>query len=71
MVIDKESILRLSTEEKRQFAFELLDSIDEEYVDKPIPGWKMQLIKERIDTDKRNPSDTVQWNEVRKKYSTR
>lgn len=52
MAIDKEIILKLSTEEKRQFAFELLDSIDEEYVHEPIPGWKMQLIKERIDIDK-------------------
>ena len=71
MAIDKEFILRLSTEEKRQFAFELLDSIDEQYVEKPIPEWKMQFLKDRIDLDKRNPSDTVQWNEVRKKYSTR
>ena len=45
MNIDKEVILQLNTEEKRQLAFELLDSIDEEYVDQPIPAWKIQLIE--------------------------
>ena len=32
------------------------------------PSWKMQLIKERIDLDKRNPSATIQWKEVKTKY---
>ena len=68
MNIDKEVILQLSTEEKRQLAFELLDSIDEEYVDQPIPAWKIQLIEQRINLDKGNSTDARPWNEVREKY---
>ena len=67
MNIDKEVILQLSTEEKRQLAFELLDSIDEEYVDQPIPAWKIQLIEQRINLDKENPVARP-WSEVREKY---
>ena len=68
MEIDKEIILQLSTEEKRQLAFELLDSIDEEYIETTIPAWKLQLIKQRLDLDKEDSADTRPWNEVKRKY---
>ena len=71
MEIDKEVILQLSTEEKRQLAFELLDSIDEEYIETTIPAWKLQLIKQRLDLDKENSADTRPWNEIREKYFRR
>ena len=71
MEIDKEVILQLSTEEKRQLAFELLDSIDEEYIETTIPAWKLQLINQRLDLDKVNSADTRPWNEVREKYFRR
>lgn len=71
MEIDKEIILQLSTEEKRQLAFELLDSIDEEYIETTIPAWKLQLIKQRLDLDKEGAADTRPWNEVREKYFRR
>ena len=71
MEIDKEIILQLSTEEKRQLAFELLDSIDEEYIETTIPAWKLQLIKQRLDLDKEDSADTRPWNEVREKYFRR
>ncbi len=68
MSFDKREILQLSTDEKRLLAFELLDSIDEEFVNQPIPEWKTRLIQERVDIDKKNPSDVISWDEVRKKY---
>ena len=71
MEIDKEIILQLSTEEKRQLAFELLDSIDEEYIETTIPAWKLQLIKQRLDLDKEDSADTRPWNKVREKYFRR
>ena len=71
MKIDKKVILQLSTEEKRQLAFELLDSIDEEYIETIIPAWKLQLIKQRLDLDKENSADTRPWNEIREKYFRR
>lgn len=68
MPFNKEAILHLSAEEKRQLAFELLDSIDEEYLMEPLPVWKKQLIRQRLDSDRANPSDVFAWDELRKKY---
>ena len=68
MPLDKEEILRLSTDEKRKLAFELLDSIDEEFVNKPIPDWKKFIIEQRIASDKSDPSDVISWNDLREKY---
>lgn len=68
MSFDKKEILQLSTEEKRLLAFELLDSIDKEFIGQPIPEWKKRLIKERVETDIKSPSDVISWNQLRKKY---
>lgn len=69
MSFNKNDILQLSTEEKRLLAFELLDSIDEDFVNQPIPDWKKELIQERVDNDIKKPSNTTSWNELRKKYN--
>ena len=68
MSFNKNEILQLSPDEKRILAFELLDSIDEEFVNQPIPEWKKRLIEERIHNDLKNPADVISWQEVRKKY---
>ena len=68
MSFNKNEVLQLSTEEKRLLAFELLDSIDEEFINKPVPDWKKKLIQERIDADIKNPADVISWSELRKKY---
>ncbi len=68
MSFNKDEILQLSPDEKRILAFELLDSIDEEFVNQPIPEWKKRLIEERIHNDLKNPADVASWEEVRKKY---
>ena len=68
MSFDKKEILQLNTEERRLLAFELLDSIDEEFVNQPMQEWKRNLIQERMDLDKSDPSAVVSWNELRKKY---
>ena len=68
MAFDKNEILQLNSEEKRLLAFELLESIDEEFVNQPVPEWKKRLIQERVDNDINNPSDVMTWTEVRKKY---
>jgi putative addiction module component (TIGR02574 family) len=68
MSFSKDEILQLSPDEKRTLAFELLDSIDEEFVNQPVPEWKKRLIEERIYNDLKNPADVTSWEEVRKKY---
>lgn len=68
MSTDKEKLLQLSPEEKRKLAFELLDSIDEDFINAPEPEWKKDLINQRIKNDLENPLDVLPWSEVRKKY---
>ena len=68
MAFDKNEILQLNSEEKRLLAFELLDSIDEEFVNQPVPEWKKKLIQLRVDNDVNNSFDVMTWTEVRKKY---
>ena len=68
MSFDKNQLAELSTEEKRILAFELLDSIDEEFVNAPVPDWKRKLIQERVESDIKNTSDVMPWSGLRKKY---
>ncbi len=68
MLLNRDEMMKLHPDEKRQLAFELLDSIDEEFIQQPVPEWKKQLIRERIELDQKNPGDTLSWSELRKKY---
>ena len=68
MAFDKSEIMKWSAEDKRNFAFELLDSIDEEIINQPLPEWKEKLIRQRIETDKQSADDVVAWSELRQKY---
>lgn len=68
MHINKKEILSLSIEERREFAFELLQSIDEEYIQTPQPDWKIKLIRERLNADIKEPDGADAWSEVKKKY---
>ncbi len=68
MAIDKNQIMNLDNEEKRNLAFELLDSIDEEFIKEPLSVWKRKLIEERSAAHKNSPKAVTPWTEVRKKY---
>jgi len=61
--------MSLSAEEKRNLAFELLDSIDEEFATSEIPDWKVRLIRERLRLDKEQPNNVISWTELKKKYA--
>lgn len=60
MSINKGEIFQLPADKKRQLAFELLDSIDEEFLKQPFPDWKKKLIKERLQIDMERPGETTQ-----------
>ena len=69
MAFDKNEILNWSAEEKRNLAFELLDSIDEEIMQHELPAWKKELIQQRIERDKTASSeDVIAWETLRNKY---
>ena len=40
MAFDKNEIMSWNAEAKRNLAFELLDSIDEEMIQQELPAWK-------------------------------
>jgi hypothetical protein len=65
---NKSEIMHLDANEKRELAFELLDSIDEEFVQKEVPEWKRKLIHERIKMDKEQPDDSLSWDKIKGKY---
>ncbi len=67
MAFNKSEIMNWNTEDKRTLAFELLDSIDEETIKQPLPQWKENLIRQRIEKDKQ-ADDVVAWNVLRGKY---
>ena len=68
MAFDKSELMQLDTDTKRNLAFEMLDSIDEEFINTPLSDWKRKLIEDRLADDKKNPEDAKPWSEVRKKY---
>ncbi len=69
MPFNKADIMGLSADEKRKIAFELLDSIDEEFIATEIPDWKIKLIQERLRLDKEQPNNVISWSELKKKYA--
>jgi hypothetical protein len=69
MPINKAEIMGLSAEEKRKLAFELLDSIDEEFAATEIPEWRLRIIRERLRLDKEQPNNVISWTELKKKYA--
>ncbi len=70
MSFDKSELMSLDANEKRQLAFELLDSIDEEFVDKQVPEWKKELIQKRLQKDIEDNMLGTSWAELRKKYKS-
>ena len=67
MNLNKEQLLSLSLEERKELASDLIDSILAEEM-KPIPDWKKQLIKERIQYHNEHPGNGIEWNDLRKQY---
>ena len=69
MAFDKNEIMNWSAEDKRNLAFELLDSIDEEMMQHELPAWKKQLIQKRIEKNKTEcKKDVIAWEILRDKY---
>lgn len=67
MAYNKNELLNLPLEERKEFASGLIVSILADET-KPIADWKKQLIQERIKYHKEHPGNGVEWNELKKKY---
>jgi putative addiction module component (TIGR02574 family) len=67
MLYDKEKLLTLPLNERKELASELIDSILADET-KPLPDWKKELINERIKYHNENPGNGVEWNELKKRF---
>lgn len=67
MPYDKEELLHLPLDERKELTSELLDSILAEEM-QPLPQWKKQLIEERLKYHNEHPQNGTDWNELKKKY---
>ena len=69
MAFNKNEIMSWNAEAKRNLAFELLDSIDEEMIQQELPAWKKELIQQRIEQDKTAGDESlIAWEALRKEY---
>ncbi len=67
MSYNKAELLDLPAQEKLDLASDLIDSaIVDNFVAEQ--EWKNKLIKERIESDKTNPTEGIEWSELRKQY---
>ncbi len=67
MPYNKEELMALSLEEKKELASDLMDSILADEM-QPLPEWKRELIKERIQYHNENPGNGTTWNDLKKEY---
>lgn len=62
--LSKEEIFELSTEERLHLIETLWDSLPPH--DVPVPDWHKEVLEERLEDHRRNPDDSVSWEEVKK-----
>lgn len=67
MSYDKEKLLTLPLNERKELASELIDSILADET-KPIPDWQRELINERIKYHNENPGNGVEWDQLKKQF---
>ena len=67
MPYNKDELLSLTLDERKELASNLIDSILADAT-KPVPDWKRELIQERIRYHNENPVNGAEWNELKKRY---
>jgi len=61
--LSKEEIFELSTEERLHLIESLWDSLPPH--DVPVPDWHKEVLEERLEDHRRNPDDSVSWEELK------
>ncbi len=67
MSYNKEELMALPLEEKKELASDLIDSILADEMN-TIPDWKKEMIAERIRYHNEHPGNGTAWNELKKQY---
>ena len=61
--LSKDEIFELSTEERLHLIESLWDSLPPDQV--PVQGWHKEILEERLEDHRRNPDDSVSWEELK------
>ena len=61
--LSKEEIFELSTDERLHLIESLWDSLSPHEV--PVPDWHQEVLEERIKDQRRNPDDSISWEELK------
>lgn len=61
--LSKDEISELSAEERLRLIESLWESLPPQEV--PVPEWHKEILEERLEDDRRNPDDSVSWEELR------
>jgi putative addiction module component (TIGR02574 family) len=67
--LSKDEIFELSTEERLHLIETLWDSLPPH--DVPVPDWHKEILEERLEDHRRNPDDSVSWEDVKKELLPR
>ena len=67
MAYNKEELLNLPLEERKELTSDLIDSIHADEAEL-VTDWKKQLIQETIKYHNEHPGNGTEWNELKKKY---
>jgi Putative addiction module component len=67
MAYDIKELLALPNDKREEIAYTLFESLEEQSVEQ-MPDWKIKMLVTRIEADKKNPQDGIEWSELRKKY---
>ena len=61
-------LIALPEQDKKEIIADLMESIALHPENNNLPKWKADLYKERLAYYKTNPTEGVEWKELRKKY---
>ncbi len=67
MPYNKNELLTLPLEERKELASDLIDSILADET-KPVPDWKKELIQERIKYHNENLGNGIEWKKLKKRF---
>lgn len=67
--LTKEEIFELTVEERLHLIETLWDSVSPAEV--PVPEWHKQITEERLEDLRRNPDDSVSWEELKDEFFPR
>ncbi|CAG1006916.1 hypothetical protein ANRL2_04654 [Anaerolineae bacterium] len=64
MTITKETVAKLSPDERWELLRILMDYVRKEAEEHPVPKWQLDVVRERMEEHKKNPTEGRPWRDV-------